>query len=271
MPKTISFRVFIILLLFTILPIGGYLATNGVLTRQSDDGLVVNLAGRQRMLTQKMTKELLIFSEIEDPAEQQTQRLQIEKTVRIFNATLYALQSGGGAPIDLEDSERRECPESSGEVRAQLDIVVGLWDTFNENINSVLNSNGQNNTSMDYIRNNNIALLSEMNTAVFLMQEESEKRVSSLKNVLLFFALIGLLIAVASFLIVKNTIVFPINELVKAADSMSKGDISDQMKITGSDEIIQLSDAFERLRLSMASMVDQEGIESDLDDEFDDL
>jgi len=32
-----------------------------VTNQQKDDGLVINLAGRQRMLTQKMTKEILVY------------------------------------------------------------------------------------------------------------------------------------------------------------------------------------------------------------------
>ncbi len=38
-----------------------FLATLYVSQKQKNDGLLINLAGRQRMLSQKMSKELLHF------------------------------------------------------------------------------------------------------------------------------------------------------------------------------------------------------------------
>ncbi len=38
-----------------------FLVTWAMTGKQKDDGLVINLAGRQRMLSQRMTKEILYF------------------------------------------------------------------------------------------------------------------------------------------------------------------------------------------------------------------
>jgi len=40
-----------------------------MLQKQEHDSIVINLAGRQRMLSQKMTKEILLFSQGVFPAE----------------------------------------------------------------------------------------------------------------------------------------------------------------------------------------------------------
>jgi len=43
-----------------------YISTLLIANLQKDNALVVNLAGRQRMLTQKMSKEILLYSKTED-------------------------------------------------------------------------------------------------------------------------------------------------------------------------------------------------------------
>ena len=63
--------------------------------KQNHDSVVINLAGRQRMLSQKMTKEVLLFSQGVFTAE------TVLNTVEVFDQTLKALIYGGKAPLDL--------------------------------------------------------------------------------------------------------------------------------------------------------------------------
>ena len=64
-------------------------------------GLKINLLGRQRMLSQKMTKEILLF--IDD----NTKKEQVLKSMSVFDKTLYALKDGGDAPMDLDQKSFR--------------------------------------------------------------------------------------------------------------------------------------------------------------------
>ena len=74
--------------------------TLSALKAQADDGKVINLAGRQRMLTQKMTKEALKL--VNSPAEnRQAAAEQVSLTADIFAVTLEALRNGGRAPKTL--------------------------------------------------------------------------------------------------------------------------------------------------------------------------
>ncbi|HTU62541.1 MAG TPA: type IV pili methyl-accepting chemotaxis transducer N-terminal domain-containing protein, partial [Polyangiales bacterium] len=105
MLSTISSRILAILTAFAILLGAGAGASHLVLKRQSDDALVVNLAGRERMLTQKMTKEgaqLVNAAHEGNQALVATQRDQLQNTMRVFEMTLLALKDGGPAPINLE-------------------------------------------------------------------------------------------------------------------------------------------------------------------------
>ena len=60
--NTILGRLSLAFLLFFILLVSIFTVTKSVINTQKDDGLIVNLSGRQRMLTQRMTKETLIYA-----------------------------------------------------------------------------------------------------------------------------------------------------------------------------------------------------------------
>ncbi|HQK25311.1 MAG TPA: type IV pili methyl-accepting chemotaxis transducer N-terminal domain-containing protein, partial [Synergistaceae bacterium] len=70
---------------------GGFLVTMGILESQKDDGLLVNLAGRQRMLSQRMSKEFFAFLVTGDEAL----KGKIEQGIKVFDATMKALSRGG--------------------------------------------------------------------------------------------------------------------------------------------------------------------------------
>ncbi len=269
--KTISFRLGILFVLFTALLAGSYLWTDSVLSRQAEDGLVINLAGRQRMLTQKLTKELLIFSTMPDGPRRLAQRDQINATIGIFDTTLNALRSGGAAPLDLDGAQLRECPPAEGDALRQLESVATVWEMYRRNIDRVVASNGTDRSALAHVTSNDDRLLSEMNTAVGMMQAESEARVSSVTTVLILSLVIGLMISVFGYFAVRGAIIRPLDRLLVAAERMSTGDIEHQIQVKGTIEIESLSDAFERLRLSIASMVDMASSDTDDDDDFDDL
>ncbi|RUM46465.1 MAG: methyl-accepting chemotaxis protein, partial [Desulfocapsa sp.] len=64
--------------------------TSLTLFQQKSDGLTVNIAGRQRMLTQKFTKEFFLSLQKGKGRSELT-----EKTRKLFDVSLTALQSGG--------------------------------------------------------------------------------------------------------------------------------------------------------------------------------
>jgi len=65
----------------------------------SADAMAINVAGRQRMLSQRMTKELLIAAH--DAAQGETKLsslVDLRKTVALFDGTLTAFEQGGTVP-----------------------------------------------------------------------------------------------------------------------------------------------------------------------------
>ena len=205
-------------------------------TKQKHDSLVINLAGRQRMLSQKMTKEILLFSEGHLSSE------KAANTINVFHATLNSLNHGGKAPLDLAQTQFAELPKPGNrKVVDQLQTVESTWKTYQKNALEILAEKDQpalenikeinatllqemkavidqlqkiestwklfrenvsrvlsekNQLPLEQIKEINVPLLQEMNKAVFLMDQEAAKKVQTVRNLLL----VGCVVLVALFL-----------------------------------------------------------------------
>ena len=157
---------------------------------QKYDSVRINLSGRQRMLSQKMTKEILLydFGGVNKDA--------VLSTVKVFDTTLIALKDGGDAPLDLSMTEFEAIPAiENKETKAQLEKVMSSWNTFKQKIESVLENNDA--SSMNYIIDNNTKLLDEMDAAVVMMQHDAEGKITRLYWIIG----LGILVSVLIFIV----------------------------------------------------------------------
>ena len=135
---------------------------------KADPGLAVtiNLSGKQRMLTQKMSKEFLLVAngyEIED------NKLNLLETHTLFERTLQGLLDGDST-LDLPGTKNKE-------IRDQLAVVQGLWESFKPIVS--FGSDPKTTTIPDEkikeLATNNLPLLKEMNKAVGMYEKEAAK------------------------------------------------------------------------------------------------
>jgi signal transduction histidine kinase len=166
--------------------------------KQDHDSIVINLAGRQRMLSQKMTKEILLFSQGVFTSE------EVLNTIAVFHQTLKALTYGGKAPLDLVQTNFAALPSPDGKaVISQLKAVESRWNSFSEVAMGYLNNRKA--SSLAYLMDNNVLLLQEMNRAVFLMDKAASGKVAALQKVLLWgSAVLCLLFLLTLFIVRKN-------------------------------------------------------------------
>lgn len=143
---------FVLTLVFAI---AAYAAT------KQEMAVVINLAGKQRMLTQKMSKEaLLIASGIDADAN----RANLQKTANLFDKTLKGL-IGGDSELGLPKTE-------DPAILAQLDKVSGLWSGFRQSVNTVLGGDTSKGV-LTQIAQENLPLLKNMNAAVQMYAKAS--------------------------------------------------------------------------------------------------
>ncbi|MEW8626538.1 MAG: type IV pili methyl-accepting chemotaxis transducer N-terminal domain-containing protein [Candidatus Thiodiazotropha sp.] len=127
----------------------------------SEYAVVINLSGRQRMLTQKMSKEMLLIA---NNIDAEANRANLEKTAKLFDTTLAGLRDGN-AEMGL--------PATEGKVTLkQLAKINKLWGEFNMVVAEVVKGGSVDITKVAEL---NLPLLKNMNTAVRLYEKEAKK------------------------------------------------------------------------------------------------
>jgi len=128
-------------------------AASSVAQTKQQSGIIINLAGKQRMLTQKMSKEALFIAK---GISVDANKASLAKTVALFDKTLKGLVAGDTS-LNLPKTE-------NAEILAQLKIVTDLWTPFKASIEK---------GDLAAIAKENIPLLKNMNKAVGMYAEAS--------------------------------------------------------------------------------------------------
>ncbi|MCP4752669.1 MAG: hypothetical protein GY866_17420, partial [Proteobacteria bacterium] len=182
-----------------------FLATLWISEQQKNDEFVINLAGRQRMLTQKMTKELLLLRSewVKNGKSAERTVKQLEHTIAVFDKTLNALIYSGDAPLNFtqDNIEFRHCPAAVDPALSQLEKVRSIWLPFAVDLVSIIGNSADAEERIESVLKNNISLLSAMDRAVEIMQIQSEERGKLLVlsqvvgiTISLCFALFGIIV-----------------------------------------------------------------------------
>ena len=94
-----------------------------MIQNQKNDGLVVDMAGRQRMLNQRQFKEMLLAA--------QGQTAAYQKTRQLFDETLQAILNGGLVTVDPASGAQRELPAAQNQtLRNKLQKAQRVAQSF---------------------------------------------------------------------------------------------------------------------------------------------
>lgn len=128
--------------------------------------VTINLAGKQRMLTQKMTKEFMLIAKGIDVDDN---KLNLLETFELFDRTLKGLMLGDET-LELDASINTQ------EIRSQLQKVSILWMQFKPIMDKAARFGKGAITSGDiqHVAKENVPLLKEMNAAVQLFEKASK-------------------------------------------------------------------------------------------------
>jgi methyl-accepting chemotaxis protein len=197
-----------------------------------DDGAVINLAGRQRMLTQKMSKEALLTIAGFDQLE------QLKKTKALFDKTLRGLIEGD-ASLNLPAL-------TEGEIKQQLLKVSTIWDNYQQDTYATIENPTKEN--LQRLSADSLLILKEMNDAVQLFQRQAASKVSDLKMMALLFSLLALVNGALSYWIVNKYIVNRLQHFESIANEVvTTKDLTLRIGAKRSDEISKAANAFDRM------------------------
>jgi len=216
----ISWKIGIILSLNLLMLVGIFFQTHFITEGQRSDAVIINMAGRQRMLTQKMTKSVFFYILYnKDQAKSETAKTEAQNASAWFDTTLNALINGGRIPLGKSSFTENISPITNKAISAQLKHVESIWKPFSVKLRSIIDSDNPNNGELiearDYIRENNTLLLAEMNSTVKMLEKNASKRVDSMKEVQLFSLALGSTLFVLGLLLVKTSITTPVRKIIE--------------------------------------------------------
>ena len=224
---TIKKKLIFVSCLFLGLIVGIFATVMYLSSLSKKDAVVINLAGRQRMLTQKLTKELLMFK------NSAIGKNKVILTAKLFDTTLKSLTYGGEAYLDFKMTKSTQLPPAMDKnISTQLQKVGMLWSKFYENASKFLESKDPD--ALKYVLAHDVELLKQMNKAVFMMQKEAEKKTLYVDYVIIATIIIGIFLVIFSIMLALK-ISKKIEHVIDTSEILSNGDLS--VKIDRSQKI----------------------------------
>ena len=167
-----------------ILSIAGQLIIQLALKQQSSDSRVINIAGRQRMLSQRLSKAALATQIASNTAERRSRLGELEAVVALWKRSHQGLQQGDaqlGLPGNNSDEILRMFAEIEVHHQKMLQAAETLlqadpsepWIATNANITPLLET----------ILTNEASFLKGMDAIVFQYDKEAQTRVQHIKTI----------------------------------------------------------------------------------------
>ena len=182
-----KYREIIIAVAFFLLFDLGVLVLNFYTSFQiAEDALGVNLSGRQRMLSQRMTKALLGVDNARAKGQAADKDLEeLRGAIKLFDVSLKGFQQGGtvpggdGKPVFLRAAEGEKIAEI-------LKKAQGIWTPYQQLLAPVLAgaaSDIELQSAAEYAKANNLKLLGLMNDLTTALESVASARASNLRAV----------------------------------------------------------------------------------------
>lgn len=194
-------EVVIAVALFLIFDLGVLVLNFYISLQISEDATAINLAGRQRMLSQRTTKAIYaVEDQIAQTGRAGDDGKELESAIKLFDNTLRAFRDGGivtggdGKPVQINAVTSPKAQEAISKTQA-------LWQPLLDRANALLLPNPspeQVREAVAYARANNVALLGRMNDMTTALEQDAADRASRLRLV----QTVGIVLALLNFVFI---------------------------------------------------------------------
>lgn len=217
------------------------------LQTQQQDALVINLAGRQRMLIQQMTRLALQLQGGDESALG-----ELRESERMFGETLSALQKrgrgsipGGGYRQPASDARPADFSRVAryGIELASIPFHVGNHCRFAVRVGFAARR------PWNPIKNSG----SKTDAVVRLYEAASIAKVNRLRLIQFVFLISALALLAVGAWITRRSLLKPLLALGVAAKRLGKNQLDGAVQVQGPEEMRVLSQAFDDMRLSLQS------------------
>ncbi len=218
---------------FLALVVGAVLGNAWLVQTQRDDATVINLAGRQRMLTQQMLRLALT-----DPGNPQQ-----AETAALFARNAAALRDGGSAVAGSRVIELP--PTDQAALRAILDDVTAAWTPFHAALIIPVDDS----RLVDQAG----ALLAELDRLVQAYENQAGIKIIRLQWLQVIFLAAALALLAWGYLILRRGLIEPLNVLGLAVRDIRAGDPGKPMPPLADPELNRLARTLETMRTEIAA------------------
>ncbi len=230
---TIKGHISLILGSFFLLVVVSVGVMNWNINTQESDALIINLAGRQRMLSQKLN--WLALTDLDNP--------EFQESIKLFEQTLLALRDGGET-VDSAGNIILLPPSPDIEIRDQLDDVSESWTKFKDYLITA---------NSEMISKDSPLILSQIDSVVSSFESRAEDKHQRLEMIQLIFLIAGLLLLAWGYILTQNRIVKRLAMLNTAVKKMTEGDLHWKIPSMDLDELGELALAFETMQTELAA------------------
>ncbi|MDR4508334.1 MAG: PAS domain S-box protein [Candidatus Brocadiaceae bacterium] len=195
---------------------------------QQHDAHIMNIAGRQGMLSQKMAKHA--FS-IAAKVDRENECKKLQQAIELYDKSFVALRDGGNS-----------IP------RSMLKTSEKIWSKLKNNLEVVLKESQDNKKFLDavnYIRLNDNTLLEINEKVTEMLGELSRYKTYKSRIILILLLSFDTFIFFTGYLVTKK-IVRPIRELSEVARNVGSGDLSKKIQISSCDEVGEFGSSFNK-------------------------
>ncbi len=258
--KSIRLKLIVILSVFMVVSTGVVVYSLINIKKQKSDALYINLAGRQRALSQMMSKSVLglykamdTHGEGEDRGRKQKYINDVLRRKALFEDTLNSFINGGttiggdGKPVHVP---RVDDPA----IRAKLKESKKIWTEFKKYIDTIISRSSDPESpellsAVHYIEDNNINLFKDMNTLTFMFQKLSDVKVAYFKKVLLVGVMLNILTFGAIIALIHRLLIKRLRLLHSHMKEITSGngDLTKRVDVGLDDEIGMLGREFNLL------------------------
>lgn len=193
-------------LLFIVLDLSILLINYRIAYQVINDAVAINLAGRQRMLSQRITKSLLALQLNRSDAERHALIQEFRDSARMFDQTLAAFQYGGKA-VGGNGKEVVLKAVKEGQPAGLVSQAEQIWSPMRRRLLPYLNTQAAipaqivEQSQID-MQHSNLQLLNLMNQLTTTLEQDSQNRANTLRVVqtlVFLLALINFLVIVRKF------------------------------------------------------------------------
>lgn len=168
------------------------------LKSQLSDSRIINISGKQRMLSQKLAKEVLILNFVADTAKKKKAIVHINETINLWEFNHFALQNGNDS-LGFPKGKSEILSKLFVDIKPNFDSIIEATTLFLEN-NKQNKNQKENQKLVQTILENEPVFLTKMNQIVSEYDKEAHEKVTIQRKTeyaLLAFTLLVLLLEFA--------------------------------------------------------------------------